>query len=203
MLTAVLLNPPTGEGRLSKTRVALAAQVLSYADVSIANLCGVASADSRSLSRVACREADWLAQREILLDQLSKAEGVLLAYGNSLLSGGARKYHRDQIDWLDHYLSTLQVPVYTLAGRTTHASRWNRDTARMFPDLAFEDALRHMLVSWEGKSDANEYAETLTQRPITLLARRNARPTAAVPLMSVLSARVARTFTTATGQEQP
>lgn len=144
-LVAVLTNPPVSDGKRTLNRVALAAELLGYGEVSVANLFALPSQATRAIDELGATELGWVAARDRLVTSLSVADGVLLAYGATPPSGPARLHFRDQVAWLQNRVDELSVPTWIVGDGPRHPSRWQRWTHRVHPDLAFRDALRQSL----------------------------------------------------------
>lgn len=141
-LLAILANPPLTDGRRTLNRVALAAEILGYDEVAIANLFALPSQSTGAISELGATEEGWAAAREPLETCLAVAEGVLFAYGATLPSGNARLHFRDQVTWLRNRVAEVSLPTWHVGDGPRHPSRWQRWTHREHPDLAFTDALR-------------------------------------------------------------
>ena len=111
-LVAILLNPSQEGGTLSKSRVELARKHLGFSSAIIANLCATPTKNSKELSLNAGSSDPWLEGRSTISDLVSRADGVLLAYGTSPLSGKARVHHRAQLDWLHSFIHGTRTRLF-------------------------------------------------------------------------------------------
>ena len=145
-LVAVLANPPLTDGRRTLRRVELAARLLGFPEVGVANLFAVPSRATGAIAELGIEEKGWLEARSPLEGQLATARGVLLAYGASAPTGRARTHFRHQVEWLHHRIAMLNLPAWQVGDGPRHPSRWQRWTHRTYPEVSFADALRHSLV---------------------------------------------------------
>lgn len=145
-LVAILASPPSAtSGARTRARLALAADVIGSAELGLVNLLDVATRDVLEISRAGQHAAVWLASRPAIEAQLSTADHALLAWGTTEPTGPARFHHRAQIEWVMDAISRHQVSYWTVGGAPRHPSRWQRYTARAFPDRDFRCALPHAL----------------------------------------------------------
>lgn len=145
-LVAVLANPPLTDGQRTLRRVELAAQLLGFSDYEVANLFAVPSHATGAIAVLGIEEKGWLEARLSLQDRLATAQGVLLAYGASAPTGRARAHFRQQVEWLDRCIASLDLPAWQVGDGPRHPSRWQRWTHRTYPEISFVDALRRSLV---------------------------------------------------------
>lgn len=141
MLLAVLICPPTTSGSITKTRIESFCKILNIHNYRIANLLNVPGYRSSSISVNGTKLQDWLSAREQIIDSLSGVTHVLLGYGVSPPSGIAKHYFRMQTEWLSNLLAELPVQVYFVGDGPRHPSRWQRYTAKNFPQMSFVEAL--------------------------------------------------------------
>ena len=150
-LLAVLANPPlTTSGQRTRDRVALAAQIIGCPDFEVGNLFPVPSMDVSSIARLGVRPELWSDARDDLVNQLSRADDVLLGWGCTEPAGGARLHHRSQIEWLLTTVESKPIQLWTVGGVPRHPSRWQRYTSRAYPALPFVAALRVSLGAAHG-----------------------------------------------------
>lgn len=146
-LIAVLSNPPLTDGRRTLRRVALAAELLGFDDVAVANLFSVPSHATGAIAELGITEDGWLAARASLDACLSAGNGVLLAYGATSPTGEARRQFRQQVDWLRGRIAARALPTWQVGDGPRHPSRWQRWTCRAHPGVPFLDALRDSFVT--------------------------------------------------------
>lgn len=145
-LVAVLATPPlTTSGDRTRRRVELAARLIGCASVEIQNLLLVPTATVLDVAAVASEPSAWIAARMALTASLDRADAVLLGWGHSEPAGPARELHRAQVAWLRRHAARDGTAQWTVGGTPRHPSRWQRYTARTFPDVPFERALAHAL----------------------------------------------------------
>ena len=145
-LVAVLTNPPLTDGKRTMSRVALAAELLGYSEIAIANMFALPSLSTGAIDDLGATVDGWIAARGSLEANLAVAHGVLLAYGATSPSGTARVHFRDQVGWLYDRVEELSLPTWFVGDGPRHPSRWQRWTHRVHPDVPFEEALRRSLV---------------------------------------------------------
>jgi hypothetical protein len=145
-LVAVLANPPLTDGKRTLSRVALAAELLGFADVAVANLFSMPSHRTGAIAELGATEEGWLTARASLETCLGAGDGVLLAYGATSPSGEARLQFRQQVAWLRSRITARELPTWHVGDGPRHPSRWQRWTYRAHPDVPFAEALRSSLV---------------------------------------------------------
>ena len=145
-LLAVLSNPPVTDGKRTLARLQTVSGILGFENVEVANLFSLPSYRTGEISQLGVTEVGWLAARAAISQGLTRADGVLLAYGLGLPVGAARERFRDQVAWLTEQLGERALPVWQVGDGARHPSRWQRWTCRTHPDLAFPDALQRSLV---------------------------------------------------------
>jgi hypothetical protein len=145
-LLAVLANPPLRGGVRTLRRVELAARLLDYASVDVANLFALPTHTTSAIALSGTTEEGWLSARPAISNALLVADGVLLAYGKEAPSGPARARYLAQVDWLHECLRHAKLPVWQVGDSARHPSRWQRWTCRAFPGVPFEEALRRCFV---------------------------------------------------------
>lgn len=139
-------NPPSRtSGQRTLARVEQARVILGFESVLIANLFALPSFRSGGLSELGREPVGWHRARSAMVDALSEANGVLLAYGTQEPSGSAREHFRDQVAWLDHEIETRCLPTWWVGCAPRHPSRWQRYTSRVHPGLSYDEALRESL----------------------------------------------------------
>jgi hypothetical protein len=146
-LVAVLSNPPLTDGKRTLRRVAMAAELLGFEDVAVANLFSMPSHATGAIAELGTCEDGWLMARAALEARLGVGSGVLLAYGATSPTGKAGFQFRLQVSWLRSQIAALALPTWHVGDGPRHPSRWQRWTCRAHPDVAFPDALRKSLVS--------------------------------------------------------
>lgn len=145
-LVAVLANPPLADGKRTMRRVALAAEILGFGAVEIANLFAFPSQGTGAICEIGAREDGWIAARPTLEARVSAADGILLAYGTTSPAGPARVHFRNQIGWLLGLMATTGTGAWHVGDGPRHPSRWQRWTCRAHPDIPFTTALARSLV---------------------------------------------------------
>lgn len=145
-LVAVLANPPLTDGKRTLRRVALAAELLGFDDVAVANLFSMPSHRTGAITELGTAEDGWLEARESLETCLGTGDGVLLAYGATSPSGEARVQFRQQVAWLHRRITARNLPTWHVGDGPRHPSRWQRWTYRAHPNVPFPEALRGSLV---------------------------------------------------------
>lgn len=125
-LGAVLLNPPTGDGRPTLRHLAVAAELLGCESFQIANLSSLVTPSVTELNLGGRDWAGWQAARSGL-SALVETDEILVAWGVSGLSGAAALHRAAQTDWL---LTSLQAAgrstIWTVGGEPRHPSRWHQ-----------------------------------------------------------------------------
>ncbi|MBL7487500.1 DUF1643 domain-containing protein [Frankia sp. AgB1.9] len=145
-LLAVLTNPPLTPGTRTVRRVELAADLLGFTEVRVANLFSLPSAAAGEIDVLGATVEGWLMARDLLNTAINGADGVLLAYGATAPSGAARLHHGDQVAWLKQTIAATALPVWRVGDGPRHPSRWQRWTYRTHPGVPFRDALQRSLV---------------------------------------------------------
>lgn len=130
----------------TRDRVALAQTALACASHSIVNICAKALPDviaSRHVSR-----NEWIGARADLMRELTRPDvsDVVLGYGVSVPPLPVRTMYVEQLLWLDQLLLELPVRVWTVGGRPTHPSRWQRVRAPEFGPEPMNERVRRLLV---------------------------------------------------------
>ncbi|GAB3745549.1 DUF1643 domain-containing protein [Microlunatus parietis] len=134
------------EGTRTLRRVELAADLLGFARVEIANLFAESSQTTNEIALLGANESGWLSARQPLLDCITGAEGVLLAYGAAEPTGTARSHFRTQVEWLRDRIAASRLPEWQVGDGPRHPSRWQRWTHRAHPGVPFAEALRDSLL---------------------------------------------------------
>lgn len=106
----------------------LAADLLGFARVEVANLFAESSQTTNEIALLGATESGWLSARQSLMDCITGAEGVLLAYGAAEPTGTARAHFRSQIEWLRDRIATSRLPVWQVGDGPRDPSRWQRWT---------------------------------------------------------------------------
>jgi hypothetical protein len=144
-MAAVLANPPLTEGERTLRRVAMAAELLGFEQVVIANFFAIASRGTGAIAVLGAGEDGWLDARAVLARQLDMAQGVLLAYGRTAPAGEAGLHFLRQVEWLGTRIAARSLPAWHVGDGPRHPSRWQRWTCRAYPGLPFAEALRRSL----------------------------------------------------------
>jgi hypothetical protein len=140
-LLVIGANPPVSSGVTTLKRCALAASLLGLEMWEIKNLIPVASHNVIELAEAGKDAENWISGRALLVDGVSRATTVLLAYGVSEPSGAALNHHREQVAWLRDHLAGSTARTLQVGDGPRHPSRWQRWTYGNFPDLPFKEAL--------------------------------------------------------------
>jgi hypothetical protein len=125
-LLAVLLNPPTGDGRTTIKHLAVASQILGGMEVRVANLFAVPTRNLAAIDVAGAAHDGWLAARPVLCQELEAAHEVLLGWGLGGLTGDARQQMRAQIGWLMSTIPASVSSIWTIDGQPRHPSRWHQ-----------------------------------------------------------------------------
>lgn len=141
-LVAVLSNPPLTDGQRTIRRVRLAADLLGFDEVIVANLFGLPSVSTRAIAHIGAAEEGWVMARAPLQSSLDVSGGVLIAYGVTPPTGPARRHFEAQLEWLCLHLTARDLPMWQVGDGPRHPSRWQRWTSRAHPNLEFPEALR-------------------------------------------------------------
>ena len=143
--TFVLATPPLTSGQRTLARVHLAQTILGIDSAEIVNLFPLPTASVVQISQVGKDANVWIGGRESIHSAIARSTDVVLAFGASEPTGSARQHHRKQVAWLMKVLTTSELNVWTVGGRPTHPSRWQRHTHKAFPNLPFRLALEKSL----------------------------------------------------------
>lgn len=146
-LLAILANPPLTQGTRTLRRVELAADLLGFNQVKVANLFALPSHATVEIAVLGADEDGWLTAREPLEQSLEAADGVLLAYGATAPTGTARLHFGRQVEWLKGLIAERDLPSWYVGDGPRHPSRWQRWTHREHPGVPFAEALRDSLVA--------------------------------------------------------
>lgn len=141
LLLAVCSTPPLTSGTRTLNRLSMAQGILGFGRLEIANIFAVPTQSSGQIAALGKESSTWLKSRHHLEAGLSRANGVMLAYGTTPPSGPARLHWRSQVEWLHGLVEDLDFPVWTVSDEPRHPSRWQRHTSRTYPELPFEEAL--------------------------------------------------------------
>lgn len=126
VLLAVLANPTPRPFTRTEQQIAVAADVLGYHRVQIANLFALASVSSREIRTLGTEEVGWQTARNSIEDALPQADGVLVAFGSIPTSGPSRTHLRTQLAWLSARLRDLSDTDVWQVGVARHPSRWHQ-----------------------------------------------------------------------------
>lgn len=100
LLVAVLLNPPTGDGKRTYKHLQLAGDIFQCDSTEIVNLYPGATRNLAELGWVGSCAHVWIDHRPEIATALLIGNEVLLGWGLSLPSGHARKYMKEQTRWV-------------------------------------------------------------------------------------------------------
>ncbi|MFF1818106.1 DUF1643 domain-containing protein [Kribbella sp. NPDC058245] len=149
-LGAILLNPPTGDGRATLRHLDVVCDVLGHSSVRIANLFASATASVAELNRVGRDPAGWEAARPAIENLIEQADTFLIGWGVSGLSGVAARHKASQVTWLRSILRERDVSsVWSIGGEPRHPSRWHQyvsDRYARVPSGSFRQRLSCALV---------------------------------------------------------
>lgn len=140
-LTAVLFNPPLTTGARTVARVALAAKLLGHREAVIVNLFPLATKSVLEVNIIGKDFDLWLSARSEIAERIADGGDTLLAYGCQEPIGDVRGHFRAQIAWLHQQVRASGNRVWSVSDQPRHPSRWQRHTARSYPDLPFSAAL--------------------------------------------------------------
>lgn len=146
VLVAVLANPPLTTGVRTTRRIQLAADLLGYSEVKVANVFALPSHATGEISAMGAAYEVWELALAALRAHLDSADGVLLAYGTREPGGMARSHFRAQVNWIRDRILVNGAPVWRVGDGPRHPSRWQRWTSRAYPGIPFKDALSLSLV---------------------------------------------------------
>jgi hypothetical protein len=144
-LLCILANPPLGSGERTRARLGLARDLLGFETFTIRNLFAVPSGAVTDISTLGATPAGWTQARQQLEPAFSVCDGVLLGYGISEPTGAARKYHREQVEWVAERLAASGCQAFQVGDGPRHPSRWQRWTSRYHRELEFSAALEASL----------------------------------------------------------
>ncbi|MEO5316321.1 DUF1643 domain-containing protein [Pseudarthrobacter sp. CC12] len=145
-MLAILANPSLTKGARTLRRVEMAAELLGFTKVRVANLFALPSHATGEIAVLGAEEDGWLTARELLEPSLQTAHGILLAYGATAPTGAARLHFGHQVEWLHGLIAARQLPSWHVGDGPRHPSRWQRWTYRAHPGVPFTDALRSSFV---------------------------------------------------------
>lgn len=125
-LAAVLLNPPSlTTGVRTRNAVERAAAALGYGAVEIVNLCSFPTRSAKDLEDL--EEQGWTMARTEIEGVLKRSSAVLGAWGVAGLTGGARVFRDQQVDWLyTEALSSGFSSIWMVGAEPRHPSRWHQ-----------------------------------------------------------------------------
>ncbi|WP_144836721.1 DUF1643 domain-containing protein [Kocuria rosea] len=141
-LLCILANPPLGSGERTRARLERAREILGFEAVVIGNLFAIPSKNVTDISSLGRDAAGWTEARAALEPAIAVCDGALLAYGLAEPSGVARFHHRGQVDMVMQKLGDAGCPTFQVGDGPRHPSRWQRWTAKNYPELTFPTALR-------------------------------------------------------------
>lgn len=141
-LLVVGSNPPSEtSGQRTLARVEQARIILGFERAVMANLFALPTYRSGGVSELGQVPDGWLMARSELREALEDCSGVLLAHGVGAPVGAARRFHREQLIWLEAEIGRRGLPRWWVGGAPRHPSRWQRYTWRHYPDIDFLSAL--------------------------------------------------------------
>ena len=146
----VLTNPPLTSGERTLRRVALAADLLGFAEFDVVNIFALPSHATGEIASLGATEAGWVEAQPSIEAAVGRAHGALLAYGTTAPTGDARSHFRKQVSWVEETLARRSIPVWIVGDGPRHPSRWHRWTYRTFPQVPFTDALGDSFVQIAG-----------------------------------------------------
>jgi hypothetical protein len=136
--------------------LALAAKLLGYGGVVIANLLDIPVADTQAMNTAGASPEAWERSQRALAVALREGDAVLAAWGVVPLAGEARLHRRAQIEWLVRQAQADgHASAWAVGGQPRHPSRWHQYVSdrhgRTPPGASRPDRLRHVLMSagWE------------------------------------------------------
>lgn len=127
-LCAVLLNPSlSGPHSVSHGNLRVAAEALGFCRVSIVNLVGLQTRNSRDLAELATTPDAWQAARPGIEDAIRKSDHLLFGWGDSRLRGIANTWKREQITWtVARAIEHGHHHVLMMDESARHPSRWRQ-----------------------------------------------------------------------------
>lgn len=126
-LGALLLNPPTTDGRRTRRHLEVAASLLGCDFVEIANLFAISTKDVTAMNLVGRDVAGWLAARPELCGLIARADVLVAGWGVRGLSGLAAQHQRAQLRLITgHARLHGRTHVWTVGGQPRHPSRWHQ-----------------------------------------------------------------------------
>lgn len=126
LLIAVLLNPPTGDGKRTNKHLQIASENLRCDAIEIVNLYPGTTKNLAELGRTASHPHVWIEHRTVIATALSQGDEVLLGWGVSLPAGHARKHMAEQIQWVIEELHSNGIEPWVLGDGPRHPSRWHQ-----------------------------------------------------------------------------
>ena len=150
ILLAVLANPTLSPESRSVGRVRLAARILGFEQVRIANLFALPSSSSKEIAVLGQDAHGWELARPALVDGLVTCDQVLLGFGTIPVTGVARRYLEQQLYWFADELRESDHREVWQVGDARHPSRWHQyvsDRHGRTSGGSFEVRLREVLTS--------------------------------------------------------
>lgn len=127
-LCAVLLNPSfSGPHSVSHGNLRVAAEAMGFGRVSIVNLVGLQTRNSRDLAELATTPDVWHSARPGIDDAVRKSDHLLFGWGDSRLRGIANTWKREQIAWtVARAVEHGHEHVLMMDEKARHPSRWRQ-----------------------------------------------------------------------------
>lgn len=150
VLLAVLANPTLSPESRSVGRVQLAARILGFEEVRVANLFALPSASSRDIAVLGREAYGWDLARTYLQEAIAESDQVLVGFGTIPVTGAARRHLEDQLEWLGDTLREQGSSQVWQVGDARHPSRWHQyvsDRHGRTSGGTFEERLREVLTS--------------------------------------------------------
>lgn len=157
-LLAVLACLPTTSGNRTRNRVALFAELFNFSSYEIVNLVDVTAYRTDGLNTLAVDSKLWTKQRKRLKEEMSSADACLFAFGVTKPTGQAGKEFAKQVEWLNQEVHASGIDLYRVGDAPRHPSRWQRLTAKDYPEVPFADALGLVVQKWDESKQTFERA---------------------------------------------
>lgn len=127
-LCAVLLNPSfSGPHSVSHGNLRVAADAMGFGRMSIVNLVGLQTRNSRDLAELATTPDVWHSAQSGIEDAIQKSDHLLFGWGDSRLRGIANTLKREQIAWtVARAIEHGHQHVLMMDDKARHPSRWRQ-----------------------------------------------------------------------------
>lgn len=127
-LCAVLLNPSfSGPRSVSHGNLRVAAEALGFDRVTIVNLVGLQTRNSRDLAELATAPDAWRSARTEIGDAIRESDHLLFGWGDSRLRGIANTWKQEQIEWtVAQAIEHGHEHVLMMDEKARHPSRWRQ-----------------------------------------------------------------------------